>query len=89
MVPNTAGAIKGQGVSTGTSDMETKKLKAFEDPRKPGNSDKWHTGRPCIIPGCNAPAGTAWGPHWCFKHNVERIRCIDNQFLRMLDNKEV
>jgi len=49
----------------------------YDDPNSEGNSAKYHTGKKCIEPGCNEPAGTAWSPYWCFKHNVERIRRID------------
>lgn len=57
--------------------MGTPKLKAFEDASHDGNSAKYHTGKPCIEKGCPEPAGTWWSPHWCFKHNVERINRID------------
>lgn len=53
-----------------------KKLEAFEDPNHPGNSAAHHSGRKCDVKGCTDPAGTAWGPYWCFKHNVERIKRI-------------
>jgi hypothetical protein len=23
--------------------------------------------------GCLNPAGTWWGPHWCMRHNIERM----------------
>ena len=54
-------------------------MKPYEDPHHPGNSAKHHTGKPCIEAGCNKPAGTMWSPHWCFKHNVERMKHIDRQ----------
>jgi hypothetical protein len=53
---------------------------AFEDPGHPGNGPQYHTGKPCIEPGCNRPAGTWWSPIWCFEHNVQRIKGIDGQF---------
>jgi len=49
---------------------------AFEDSSHPGNSSKYHTGKECIVKDCTEPAGTAWGPHWCFKHNIERMNRI-------------
>jgi hypothetical protein len=49
----------------------------FENPNDYGNSSSYHTGKECIEPNCHKPAGTAWSPYWCFKCNVERIRCID------------
>ena len=56
-----------------------RELRSFEDPNHPGNSSTHHTGKLCIEPGCGKPAGTAWGPYWCFEHNVERILRIDGQ----------
>jgi hypothetical protein len=51
----------------------------YNDPECEGNSAKYHTGKVCVEPGCNEPAGTAWSPHWCMKHNIERIDRIDAQ----------
>ena len=52
-------------------------LEPWEDP----NHDHYHpghrSGRICVERGCKEPAGNAWGPHWCFKHNVERFRRIN------------
>lgn len=53
-------------------------LTAFEDPNHEGNSAAYHTGKPCRTKGCTAPAGTWWSPHWCFAHNVERIKRIES-----------
>jgi len=53
------------------------RLESYEDPNDSGNSPRWHTGKPCIEKDCTEPAGTAWSPFWCFKHNAERIRSID------------
>ena len=50
----------------------------YNDPSAKGNLlKKYRSGKPCIIPGCDEPGGTAWSPHWCFKHNVERIDGIN------------
>jgi hypothetical protein len=62
-------------------------LQAFEDPFHEGNSPKHHTGKPCIEKGCEQPAGTWWSPHWCFEHNVERIKRITKQFDELLNRK--
>ena len=51
-------------------------LLAFEDPNHEGNSPSYHTGEPCHTKGCDKPAGTWWSPHWCFEHNVDRLRNI-------------
>lgn len=51
-------------------------LLAFEDPSHDGNSPRYHTGKKCTKFGCDNPAGTWWSPHWCFEHNVDRIRKI-------------
>lgn len=45
----------------------------YQDPKHEGNSAKYHTGKPCVVKGCEKPAGTWWGPSWCFEHNVERL----------------
>jgi hypothetical protein len=37
------------------------------------------SGRPCLEPGCNKPAGTLWGPMWCPEHDRERLDRIDTQ----------
>jgi len=55
-------------------------IEAFKDPNHEGNSSRYHTGKPCIEIGCNDPAGTAWSPYWCFKHNLERIDRITQAF---------
>jgi hypothetical protein len=63
-------------------------MDAFEDPNNPGNGPEYHTGKDCIEPGCNNPAGTAWSPWWCFKCNVERIRRISGQLEAIVANME-
>jgi len=53
-------------------------MKAYQDPNNEGNSEKYHTGKKCIE--CkNKPAGTAWGPYWCFECNVKRMNRITTQ----------
>ena len=52
---------------------------AYQDSQHPGNGPDHHTGKLCIERGCDAPAGTAWSPFWCFKHNVERMDGIGRQ----------
>ena len=37
---------------------------------------KYHTGKKCVEPGCNNPAGTVWSPHWCFSCNADRMKRI-------------
>jgi hypothetical protein len=51
----------------------------YNDPDCEGNQPTHHTGEPCIEKGCDNPASTAWGPYWCFTHNVERIDRINHQ----------
>jgi hypothetical protein len=48
----------------------------YENPEHDGNAPKWHTGKQCVEKGCKKPAGTWWSPHWCFDHNVERMKRI-------------
>lgn len=52
-------------------------LPAYKDPDHEGNSKDHHTGKPCVEPRCDRPAGTAWSPYWCFECNVERMDRID------------
>jgi hypothetical protein len=46
----------------------------WEDPTHEANGPKFHTGKPCAIPGCDKPAGTAWDPELCWECNAERKR---------------
>lgn len=55
-------------------------MENYKNPDYEGNSSKYWTGKECIEKDCKEPAGTAWSPHWCFKHNVERIDKINKQF---------
>lgn len=55
-------------------------IEAYRDPNDSGNGPKWHTGKKCITPGCQEPAGTRWSPFWCFACNVKRIERIDRGF---------
>jgi hypothetical protein len=50
---------------------------AYADPDDAGNGPEFHSGKRCIVPGCDRPAGTRWSPLWCFKHNVERMDRIN------------
>jgi hypothetical protein len=34
------------------------------------------SGRKCVEKGCDAPAGTGWGPNWCPVHDEERINRV-------------
>ena len=52
-------------------------MKRFEDPNDPLNGEKYHTGRACIEPGCERPAGTHWSHLWCQPCNAARMRRID------------
>lgn len=58
---------------------------ACRDPDHPGNSPAHHTGKTCIREGCDEPAGTAWGPYWCMKHNVERMDQISSALDTMIE----
>ena len=37
------------------------------------NGPRYHTGRSARKSGCLEPAGTAWGPHRCQRHNAEAL----------------
>lgn len=63
-------------------------MDAFENIDDPGNSCEHWTGKVCIAPGCIRPAGTAWGPYWCFEHNVERIKKIDEQLNKLIKKEQ-
>ena len=52
----------------------------FENPTDEFNGPSYHTGKPCIEPECNNPAGTWWSRLWCFECNVKRMRRIDAAF---------
>jgi hypothetical protein len=58
----------------------------YRDPNDPLNGEKYQTGELCIEPGCNAPAGTAWSPLWCQKHNAERIDRISESLDQLTVN---
>ena len=49
----------------------------YEDVYGEGNSHAYMTGKSCIVAGCNGPAGTAWSPLWCVKHNISRMKQIE------------
>lgn len=38
----------------------------------PGYDERHRSGQRCWEDGCDDPAGTAWGPHFCPKHDMER-----------------
>jgi len=59
-------------------------MAGYDDPKHEGNSQKYHTGKTCIVAGCNKPAGTLWSPFWCFECNVRRIDRINKQFERAI-----
>ena len=59
-------------------------MAGYDDPKDPGNSDKYKTGKKCID-GCGREAGTAWGPHWCFECNIKRLDGISKQFEKMTE----
>jgi hypothetical protein len=52
-------------------------VSGYADPTDPRNGPAHHTGKPCVEWGCPDPAGTAWSPYFCFRHNVERFARID------------
>lgn len=51
-------------------------MERFEDPNDPLNGPKYRTGKDCIEPGCNNPAGTHWSRHWCQPCNAKRFKQI-------------
>ena len=59
-------------------------MEPYEDPGHEFNSAKYHTGKKCITPGCDRPAGTKWGAYWCQICNANRIHRISGQFESLL-----
>ena len=55
-----------------------------DDPMDVGNGPRYHTGRDCIEAGCREPAGTAWSPYWCQRHNAERMHRIEEQLAAVI-----
>ena len=43
------------------------------DPEDAMNGPRHHTGLPCVERNCYEPAGTAWGPYRCQRHNAEQL----------------
>ena len=59
-------------------------MKPWLDPNHRGNGSEHRTGRKCIEPGCDHPAGTWWSPLWCQPCNGKRIEQIDAQMKDLL-----
>ncbi len=66
-------AIPARAPGRATDKLRPEAMIAYQDPDHEGNSAQHHSGKPCHTRGCKEPAGTAWSPLWCFKHNVERM----------------
>ena len=60
-------------------------LLPYQDPAHKGNSEDYHSGKPCRTKGCKEPAGTAWSPLWCVRHNIERIDRISANLDSMIE----
>ena len=63
-------------------------MKRYQDPHDPLNSAAYHTGKPCIEPGCTNPAGTHWSPLWCQPCNVTRMDRIGSQLRGVVERLE-
>ena len=59
-------------------------MEPYEDPEHEFNSATYHTGKQCITPGCDRPAGTKWGAYWCQICNASRLHRISDQFESLL-----
>jgi hypothetical protein len=57
-----------------------------DDPNNVNNGAQYHTGKPCIVKDCDKPAGTAWSPYWCQKHNAERLHEITSSLEAIADD---
>ena len=78
-----SGATRDRGVYHPQPACPGTRMMAYNDLGDPGNDACWHTGKKCIEDGCAEPAGTAWSPFWCFKHNVERIDRLSRFFKKL------
>ena len=58
------------------NEAKEKTMKRYEDASDMLNSAKYHTGKPCIEPGCARPAGTRWSRYWCQTCNSARMTRI-------------
>ena len=54
-----------------------------QQPDDPMNGPRYHTGRFCTEPGCYEPAGTAWGPRWCQRHNADQLDRISRSLAEL------
>ena len=67
-------------------------MERYRDPDDTLNDKKYHTGKPCVWPGCTFPAGTAWSKFWCQKHNAARMDGIGESLEKihasMIPNKD-
>ena len=62
-------------------------MAGFDDPTHEGNSPKYHTGKKCIVKGCDNPAGTWWSEYWCFECNVKRLNRISDSLESMIKER--
>lgn len=46
------------------------------------------SGKRCIEPDCDRPAGTLWGPHWCPECDAVRLDRISRRFDQIADEME-
>jgi hypothetical protein len=45
-----------------------------------GHDCQQPSGATCIEDGCEAAAGTDWGPYWCPEHDEARLDRLSEQF---------
>lgn len=50
-----------------------KHMERYQDPNDPLNASSYHTGKKCIVRGCDRPAGTHWSKFWCQPCNAKRM----------------
>ena len=63
-------------------------MKNFEDPNHFGNRIRYKRfGKKCAEKGCKRTPGTWWSPHWCFEHNVARIKRISASLEKLVGRK--
>lgn len=60
----------------------------YRDVLAPENDPSRRSGKPCVESGCDEPAGTAWGPYFCVRHNAARLDRISASLAALVIDNE-
>lgn len=63
--------------------------KRYQDPNDSLNGPQYRTGKPCIEPGCERPAGAHWSRHWCQPCNAKRMDRITRSLEQLANPHQV